>query len=182
MAGGAVEHLEHVGEAELALVVLAHIGQNLVNLLFGELGLGDEVGPQQLLLVYQSVVRLVEYLEGLQIHPLAAVGDYLGGHQLQELAEVDEAVAVGVDVVDNGLEFLLVEALAQRFEDLVEFLGGGGCTRMEMEPEPSWSNSLKAFCAYSSSFLERYLRSECFTLNICSDYIQTQRAYNMPLV
>ena len=53
---------------------------------------------------------------------------------------------------------------------------------MEMEPEPSWSNSLKAFCAYSSSFLERYLRSECFTLNICSDYIQTQRAYNMPLV
>jgi len=147
LVGQSVQHLEHIGKVELALKMLLHIPQNLVNVLLRQPGLGDEVGPHEFLLIDEAVIRLVEYLEGLEVDPLAAVGDDLGGDQFQELVEVDEAVAVGVDVVDDGLQLLLVETLAQGLEDLVELLSGGRGTRMEMEPEPSWSNSLKAFCA-----------------------------------
>ena len=58
-----------------------NVTQYLIDLLLGHSSLRDIVGPHQLLLVEQSVVRIVDYLEGLQVDPLASIGYYLRGHQ-----------------------------------------------------------------------------------------------------
>lgn len=48
---------------------------------------------------------------------------------------------------------------------------------MEMEPEPSWSKILKAFCASSSYFLVRYFRIGSLMLNILLNIINMLYTY-----
>ena len=114
-----------------------HIFHYVVDLLLRKAGLRNVVRTHQLLLVYQTIVRLVEDLESLQLDPFTTITNDLWGDQFKKLLEFYEAVAICVDFVNNGLYFLLVEILSQSFHNLVEFLTSIEVTLIEMEPDPS---------------------------------------------
>ena len=160
---GPVEHFEDVGEIELPSVVEIDVGKDLVDLLLAESGPSDVVGPQKFLLADEPVVGVVNHLEGLEVDPLASIGYYFRGDQFQKLVEIDEPIPILVDLVHYHLQLLLLQSLPQTFENLIEFLNEERHTLMEMDPEPSWSNILKASSASFSSLGVRYFLMECLT-------------------
>ena len=161
--GGPVEHFEDIGEIELPSVVEIDVGKDLVYLLLAESSPSDVVGPQKLLLADQPVVGVVDHLESLEVDPLAPIRYYFRSNQLQKLVEVDEPIPILVDLVHYHLQLFLLQGLPQTFENLIEFLNEEMHTLMEMEPEPSWSNILKASSASFSSLGVRYFLMECLT-------------------
>jgi len=61
-----------------------------------------------------TVSVLIKDLEGLFDLLLTISVLHLPGHHGQELREIDSAIAIGVDLVDHILEFMLCGVLAQR--------------------------------------------------------------------
>lgn len=56
---------------------------------------------------------------------------HLAGHEVQELREVDGAVAISINLVDHVLQLCLCWVLAQAAHDCAQLLGGDGACSSE---------------------------------------------------
>ena len=78
-----------------------NIVQYLVDFSLIQPSITDIISPQQLLLIDQSIIRIINNFECLQIYSFSPIRYDFRCNQLKKFSEIDESIAVFIDLTDN---------------------------------------------------------------------------------
>jgi hypothetical protein len=116
-------HLDELLVVDLAIAIDISLTDHLVDLLIGQLlaEVGHDVaelgsGDETILVLVEHPERLLELF--LRVGVL-----HLASHEVEELREVDGAIAVSINLVDHVLKLSLGWILTQRTHDSSQLLG-----------------------------------------------------------